>query len=66
MTTTTEDLQLLRADEAAELLGVSLETVRIWMKARRLPVTKIGPRAVRIPRSGLQRAISANTTAAVA
>jgi len=51
------DDALLRFDEAAELLGLKVSTLRAWRLARKLPIVKVGSRSVRIPRSAVRRII---------
>ncbi|HEV2527143.1 MAG TPA: helix-turn-helix domain-containing protein [Thermomicrobiales bacterium] len=46
---------LLTIDEAAEHLKVSAVTISRWRRQGRLPTLKVGPRAVRIRRSDLDR-----------
>ena len=52
------DLDLLTLTEAAELLKVSVVTLRRWIKQGRLPAYHVGPRKVRIKRSDLTRAFT--------
>lgn len=50
--------ELLTVAEAAALLKVSQVTLRRWIKQGRLVACRVGPRAVRIRRSDLERAIT--------
>src|SRR5919106_4203425 len=52
------DLDLLTLTEAAELLKVSVVTLRRWIKQGRLPAYHVGPRKVRIKRSDLSKAFT--------
>ena len=40
--------------EVAEILGVALDTVRIWLRNGTLKGFKVGPRLWRIPESALR------------
>jgi excisionase family DNA binding protein len=51
--------KLLTIPEAAKLLRVSQDHVRLLIRQGRLPHIKIGPRLVRIPRGGLSDFLSA-------
>lgn len=59
-------LELLRVEEAAELLNVKPSTVRAWLLRRKLPHVKVGRRAVRIPREALVKLITESTIPAKA
>jgi excisionase family DNA binding protein len=48
--------ELLRAKEAAQLLNVSENTIRMWIWQRRLPVVRLR-RAVRLRREDLEELI---------
>jgi excisionase family DNA binding protein len=54
-------LDLLRVEEAAELLNVKPSTIRAWLLKRKLPHVHIGQRAVRIPRVALEKLITEGT-----
>lgn len=54
-------VDLLRVEEAAELLNVKPSTVRAWLLRRKLPRVRIGQRAVRIPREALEELIAEGT-----
>jgi excisionase family DNA binding protein len=43
--------------EAAAILGVSASTIWRWVDARRLPAFRLGPKAIRIKRGDLARAL---------
>lgn len=49
---------LLTIDEAAKLLTVSAVTLQRWVKQGRLPAYHVGPKAVRIRRGDLHRAMT--------
>jgi excisionase family DNA binding protein len=58
--------QLLRTEEVAQRLNISLATAYRWMKAGVLPVVRIaGARSVRVPESALEQWIKGNTVANV-
>jgi excisionase family DNA binding protein len=44
---------LLRADDAAALLGLRKSKVYALMRSGELPSVRIGPKAIRVPRDGL-------------
>ena len=55
--------QLLRGQEVARLLNVSLATAYRWMKAGILPVVRVsGARSIRVPEAALDRWIKRSTT----
>ena len=56
--------ELLRAKEAAQLLNVSENTVRMWIWQKRLPVIRLG-RAVRLRRQDLEEIIERNREEAI-
>ena len=49
--------ELLTVAEAAHRLKLKPCTLRKWLVQRRIPYTKIGERAVRIPREWVERKI---------
>ncbi|MSQ10133.1 MAG: helix-turn-helix domain-containing protein [Dehalococcoidia bacterium] len=51
---TNDHNDLLTVSEAAARLGVSVVTVRRWLKSGRLRAVRIGPRRVCIPRSDVE------------
>jgi excisionase family DNA binding protein len=53
----THDDELLTIDDTARLLKVSRMTVHRWLKAGRLAGVRVGPKAVRIRRGDLVRAM---------
>lgn len=55
---------LLKAKEAATLLNVSENTIRMWIWQKRLPVVRLG-RAVRLQREDLVALIEENREEAV-
>ena len=57
MTTTAK---LLTVAQAADMLGLQVSTVRMWLSLRRLPRVNCG-RAVRIPASAVAEFIERNT-----
>jgi excisionase family DNA binding protein len=66
MTTACNELELLRAGEVAAILGLKQVTAELWMRTGRLPVVRLGRRAVRVRRSDIARIIEERTVAAVA
>jgi excisionase family DNA binding protein len=50
--------QLLRVEEAAELLAVRPSTVRAWLLHRRIGKVRVGRRAVRILAAEVERVIT--------
>lgn len=53
-----QKMKLLNAMEAAQMLRVSLPTIRLWIAARKLPVVRLG-RRVLIEESALEAIIEA-------
>lgn len=63
VTTNLADLpELIPLKQAAEYLGVSLDTLKLWKRQKRVSFTYIGPSTARVKRSELQRLINAGTT----
>jgi excisionase family DNA binding protein len=56
---TRESPSLLKAKEAAQLLNVSENTIRMWIWQKRLPVVRLG-RAVRLRSEDLEQWIERN------
>lgn len=52
--------QLLTVQQAAELLGLKVATIRAWLLRRKLPRVNCG-RAVRIPSEAISEFIERNT-----
>jgi excisionase family DNA binding protein len=52
----TPDHEFLTVKEAAELLRVSVPTIRRWIASGRLPGVRLGARTLRVRRSSLARA----------
>jgi excisionase family DNA binding protein len=52
--------QLLTVQEAADLLGLKVATIRAWLLRRKLPRVNCG-RAVRIPAEAIEKFIAENT-----
>ncbi len=52
---------LLRPQEAANSLGVSLRCLMGWVKAGEIPVTRIGERCLRFPLDGLRAWVATRT-----
>ena len=50
--------RLLRIDEAAAALNLKPSTLRAWVLHRKILITRIGSRAVRVPESEVLRLIS--------
>jgi excisionase family DNA binding protein len=48
---------LLTVPQAAERLGIAEKTAWAWVYARRLPVTRLGNRCVRIPAAALEQMV---------
>jgi len=48
--------------EAAEKLNVSPYTIRDWIAKRKLGFIRLGPRAIRIPASEIQRLLETGMT----
>lgn len=57
-------MHLLRVEEAAARLGLKASTIRYWIWERRIPVVRVGRRAVRIREEAIQRLIEAGTVPA--
>ncbi len=55
--------QLLTVQQAAELLGLKVATIRAWVSRRKLPRVNCG-RAVRIPAAAITEFIERNTVPA--
>jgi excisionase family DNA binding protein len=55
---------LLNVEEAAQLLGLKVSTIRAWILHRRIPHVKLGLRAVRLRREDVQDLITAGTVPA--
>lgn len=49
--------ELLTIQQAADALALKPITIRLWASARKIASVKIGQRAVRIPRTELDRLI---------
>lgn len=49
------DDRLLRLDEAAAILGLRVATLRAWRLAGRIPVVRVGSRAIRVRLSVIRR-----------
>jgi excisionase family DNA binding protein len=56
--------QLLKAQEAAELLNVNVNTIRTWIWQKRLPGVRLG-RAVRLRLEDLEQLIERNREDAI-
>ena len=48
---------LVTVNEAAELMRLQPSTIRKWIATRRCPYTKIGQRAIRIPKGWINEQI---------
>ena len=53
---------LLRPQEAAQSLGVSLRTVMAWVGAGEIPFVRIGERNLRFPLEALREWVAARTS----
>src|ERR687885_608706 len=62
----TPELDLLTMREVAGLLRVSEVTVARWVKQGRLPAYRVGPRAVRLRRSDVERVMEPVSSPSVA
>jgi excisionase family DNA binding protein len=56
-------MRLLRLEEAADRLGLTLSTLRFWVWQRRIEVVRVG-RAVRVKEDAVQRLIEEGTVPA--
>ena len=56
-----ETVQLLRVDEAAALLNMRPNTIRDWLRQRKILKVRIGERSIRIPREEVERLIAEGT-----
>ncbi len=56
-----ETVQLLRVDEAAALLNMRPNTIRDWLRQRKISKVRIGERSIRIPRKEVERLIAEGT-----
>jgi len=56
-----ETVQLLRVDEAAALLNMRPNTIRDWLRQRKISKVRIGERSIRIPREEVERLIAEGT-----
>lgn len=56
-----EIVQLLRVDEAAALLNMRPNTIRDWLRQRKISKVRIGERSIRIPREEVERLIAEGT-----
>jgi excisionase family DNA binding protein len=52
---------LLTVRQAAQRLGIAERTCWTWLYARRVPVTRLGNRCVRIPSGALEKMIAEAT-----
>ena len=57
MTATLPQKELLRPDEVAKYLSLSIKTIYRWIECGRLDAVKIGGRCVRIPRESVEKVI---------
>ncbi len=57
-----EAARMLRPDEVAELLGISVWTVRAWIEARKIPARWFGPRIVRVHPDWVKRVMETPNT----
>ncbi len=57
--------QLLTARQLAEQLHISLRTVQLWTKARKLPVIRLSPRCVRYSPVAVNEALKRHSVRAV-
>ncbi len=59
---TAPDRILLRPQEAANALGVSLRCLMAWVSAGEIPVVRLGERVLRLPVDGLRAWVAQRTT----
>ncbi len=53
---------LLKPQEAANALGISLRTLMAWVQAGEVPVVRLGERCLRLPVDGLRAWVAARTS----
>lgn len=56
------DRLLLRPQEAANALGVSLRTLMDWAAEEQIPVCRLGDRCLRFPLDGLRQWVAQRTS----
>jgi len=61
-----DKLSLLKYDEAAILLGIKEQTLRLWCSKRLIPFTRIGKGSVRFRLSDLEKYLDARAVEPVA
>lgn len=61
MVTLVED-ELLSLEEVKDILKVHIETVRTWVRQKKLPAIKISPRDYRVRRSALNKFLEERET----
>lgn len=58
-----EITQLVTAGEVAEILGVTVGTVRRWARAGRIPIIRLSPRVLRFDPEAVLSALAAEAGA---
>jgi excisionase family DNA binding protein len=64
VTTSNEESQLLTVPEFAQMLRISVATVRAWVMHRRVPFIKLGDKAIRFRRSDVEEMLASSFVAA--
>lgn len=54
--------ELLSLEEVKDILKVHIETVRTWVRQKKLPAIKISPRDYRVRRSALNKFLEERQT----
>ncbi len=57
--------KLLTAEQAAQILGIKLVTMRSWIAKRMVGSTRLGKRAIRVPDSEIQKLIERGSVPAL-
>jgi excisionase family DNA binding protein len=66
MSATTRADHLITLQAAADRLGISKETVRLWVANGDLPAVRMGPRLIRVDIADVDRLLTPSTTPAQA
>jgi len=54
--------ELLSLEEVRDILKVHIETIRTWVRQKKLPAIKISPRDYRVRRSALNKFLTERET----